>query len=249
MFVRQLIGREAGTIIELPYHAATASLGMGTCAEVSDAEIAEAGLIPAPTYSAIRPDEMPAGYRAIPSEGGGFDVIDAGGVTVNKEFIPNLPAARSFALALAGDEMPAATSSDPADLDRMTRAELDALAVERGVDISRAKNKGDVVAALRGDDALREDGPTIAEFVSAGYPAANYPPKGYASRSTADEIAEAVKAEDVAKLRAAILADLMKLSDEDLAKTVDIEKIAVVDGDTKDVILGKIADARIAAQG
>jgi hypothetical protein len=34
------------------------------------------------------------------------------------------------------------------DLSTLTRAELDALALERGVDISEAKNKGDVIAAL-----------------------------------------------------------------------------------------------------
>jgi hypothetical protein len=43
--------------------------------------------------------------------------------------------------------------------------------------------------------ALPQDGPTIAEFVASGYKASNYPPEGYASRSTADEIAEALKAE------------------------------------------------------
>lgn len=249
MFVRQLIGREAGTIIELPYHAATASLGMGTCAAVTDDEIAEAGLTPARTYSAIRPDEMPQGYRAISGEGGGFDVIDAGGVVVNQEFIPNLPAARSFALALAGHETPAADEEEPElVLEKMTRAELDALAAERGIDISEAKNKADVIAALN----LRDDGPTIAEFVAAGYSPSNYPPKGYASRSTPEEIEEALnaaKAEVDAKVRDAMLADLGALSDEDLAKVVEAEKIAVVAGDTKDAILGKIADARIAAQG
>lgn len=36
----------------------------------------------------------------------------------------------------------------PEDLDKLTRAELDVLAAARGVDISDAKNKGDVVAAL-----------------------------------------------------------------------------------------------------
>ncbi|WFS07774.1 hypothetical protein [Methylobacterium sp. 391_Methyba4] len=35
------------------------------------------------------------------------------------------------------------------DLDAMTRAELDALAAERGVDVSKAKTKDDVIAALR----------------------------------------------------------------------------------------------------
>lgn len=42
---------------------------------------------------------------------------------------------------------------------------------------------------------LRDDGPTIAEFVAAGYPAANYPPRGYASKSSEEEIAAAVAAE------------------------------------------------------
>lgn len=37
---------------------------------------------------------------------------------------------------------------DVVDLTALTRAELDALAAERGVDISEAKNKGDVIAAL-----------------------------------------------------------------------------------------------------
>lgn len=35
------------------------------------------------------------------------------------------------------------------DLDAMTRAELDALAVERGVDVSKAGNKAEVIAALK----------------------------------------------------------------------------------------------------
>ncbi|ARO24749.1 hypothetical protein TAL182_CH03003 [Rhizobium sp. TAL182] len=43
--------------------------------------------------------------------------------------------------------------------------------------------------------ALREDGPTVEEYVAAGYLAANYPPSGYASRSTPDEIAAAIAAQ------------------------------------------------------
>jgi hypothetical protein len=42
--------------------------------------------------------------------------------------------------------------------------------------------------------APREDGPTVQEFVAAGYPASDYPPEGYASKSTADEIAAAMAA-------------------------------------------------------
>lgn len=53
-------------------------------------------------------------------------------------------------------EEPAPLASDPAlhsetddGLDKLTRGELDDLARDRGVDISAAKNKGDVIAALR----------------------------------------------------------------------------------------------------
>jgi hypothetical protein len=47
-------------------------------------------------------------------------------------------------------------------------------------------------------DALRQDGPTISEYVERGYRASNYPPKGYASKSTEAEIAAAVEAEQQA---------------------------------------------------
>ena len=40
---------------------------------------------------------------------------------------------------------------------------------------------------------LRDDGPTV-EYVKAGYDAKNYPPQGYASRSTPEEIGAAVAA-------------------------------------------------------
>lgn len=42
---------------------------------------------------------------------------------------------------------------------------------------------------------LREDGPTVAEYVDAGYLAANYPPTGFASRSSQDEIDQAIQAQ------------------------------------------------------
>ncbi len=39
----------------------------------------------------------------------------------------------------------------------------------------------------------REDGPTVAEWVEAGYLAANYPPQGFASRSSQEEIDAAIE--------------------------------------------------------
>lgn len=49
------------------------------------------------------------------------------------------------------------------------------------------------------DKPLRDDGPTIDEFIAAGYDPKNYPPKGYLSRSTDEEIAVAVKAKEDAE--------------------------------------------------
>lgn len=45
-------------------------------------------------------------------------------------------------------------------------------------------------------------GPTIKEWVEAGYLASNYPPKGFNSKSTPEEIDDAIKAE-TAKIDAA----------------------------------------------
>ena len=42
---------------------------------------------------------------------------------------------------------------------------------------------------------LKLDGPTIAEFVASGYLALNYPPEGYASRSSQEEIDAAIEAQ------------------------------------------------------
>lgn len=64
-------------------------------------------------------------------------------------------------------------------------------------DFERLKAKGAVRSAADGD-GLRQDGPTIADYVAAGYKASSYPPHGYVSRSTSEEIAVAVAAETAA---------------------------------------------------
>lgn len=45
-------------------------------------------------------------------------------------------------------------------------------------------------------NGLKLDGPTIAEFLAAGYLAVNYPPEGYASRSSQEEIDAAIEAQN-----------------------------------------------------
>lgn len=51
------------------------------------------------------------------------------------------------------------------------------------------------LAAGGGAPQLRDDGPTVAEWVEKGYQASAYPPEGYASKSTPDEIAAAIEAQ------------------------------------------------------
>lgn len=42
------------------------------------------------------------------------------------------------------------------------------------------------------ESILREDGPTVEEFVKSGYDPKNYPPAEYKSKSTKKEIAKAI---------------------------------------------------------
>ena len=56
-----------------------------------------------------------------------------------------------------------------------------------------ANNEDEEHAALGVVKELLQDGPTIAEFVAAGYDPKKYPPKGYAPKSDEKEIKEAIK--------------------------------------------------------
>ena len=51
-----------------------------------------------------------------------------------------------------------------------------------------------------GKDRLtgQKEGPTVEEYVAAGYRAEDYPPQGYESRSTQEEIAAAIEAQKAA---------------------------------------------------
>ena len=46
MFVRLLIGKAAGSVVDMPYHAATAGFAAGTCRAVTDLELRESGTDP-----------------------------------------------------------------------------------------------------------------------------------------------------------------------------------------------------------
>ncbi len=59
-------------------------------------------------------------------------------------------------------------------------------------DVAHLVRNGVLRPAIGEAASLRDDGPTVADYVAAGYLAENYPPQGYASRSAPEEIAEAV---------------------------------------------------------
>lgn len=54
--------------------------------------------------------------------------------------------------------------------------------------IVKDKAEEDALLGSATPEHLREDGPTISEYVAAGYDPKNYPPKGYASKSSEEEI-------------------------------------------------------------
>lgn len=64
-------------------------------------------------------------------------------------------------------------------------------------------------------NGLRLDGPTVADFVAAGYQASNYPPAGYASRSSVEEIEAAIAAQKE-NANGAPETDPMKMKVDDL---------------------------------
>ncbi len=112
---------------------------------------------------------------------------------------------------------------------------------------------------------LRDDGPTVAEYVAAGYLASNYPPGGYASRSTPEEIESAVTAENAAKQAAteaaakkaeeeakakafeAMRTDLSKQTVAQLHDLAKAESVGLDVDDKKAEIIDKIVAARLAS--
>lgn len=104
-------------------------------------------------------------------------------------------------------------------------------------------------AAPPAGSELRSDGPTIAEFIAAGYDPNNYPPAGYASRNTPEEIAAAIAQADADKLAKAkspesVQAALMQLdprNDEDwtAAGKPSMARIEAIIG-TKDITRAEV---------
>lgn len=86
-------------------------------------------------------------------------------------------------------------SGDVMTEESAARFGLDVDAMIESKEAQKVKDKvpTTVEAPEREPEPLRDDGPTVLEFIAEGYLAENYPPEGYAARSTDDEIATAVE--------------------------------------------------------
>lgn len=99
MYVMQLVGRAADSVVEMPFHVAQIAITNGTCRKATEAEILAAGLgIPNQAPPLDTADVMPEGYSLKPFEHGGFDLFDPGGIRLNDEPYANAAAARSAAI-------------------------------------------------------------------------------------------------------------------------------------------------------
>lgn len=114
-----------------------------------------------------------------------------------------------------------------------------AYAVATADDLKKAEEVGKVIDSQVPSEPLRTDGPTVAEFVTAGYLASNYPPTGYASRSSNEEVAAAVAAQEAR-------AELDKLTVDQLKELATTEEIDLGEATKKADIVSAIEAGRAA---
>lgn len=93
--------------------------------------------------------------------------------------MPIISVKKAFPFAVGGNQVVDVQVGDQDVSDRCALVAVEHLGVAEYLDQKRIQ-------------VLREDGPTVAEFVEAGYLAANYPPEGYSSRSSQEEIDAAI---------------------------------------------------------
>lgn len=74
MLVRQLVGPQAGHIVEMPFSAAEACISNGTAGRLTDAEIIEAGLT-VPEEQPKAPPTVPEGFYVRVRPDVGFDLF------------------------------------------------------------------------------------------------------------------------------------------------------------------------------
>jgi hypothetical protein len=97
--VKTNIGRNAGSVINVPVHSAEHGLANGTYSRPTEQEVMASGLAPKKFVTSDKPEEMPLGYRAMwLDDFPGMDVYRDGiDEPLNEMPIRTLAAARGFA--------------------------------------------------------------------------------------------------------------------------------------------------------
>lgn len=146
MFVRNLIGRNAGQIQEQPYHVASSNISMGTAEIVTDDEISAAGLTPPDPNLRETMERFPEGYTCKRDDVYGYLLFGPDGEQINEQPFPNLTQARSAAYNHSG--LVKVEEAEVPKIARMTVAELKQFAADKGFNIATAKNKAEMVALI-----------------------------------------------------------------------------------------------------
>ena len=153
MFVKLLIGRNAGAIVDMRLDAAQAGIANGTCEKPTDEEMAAAN-IPVQRGSGAEPEAMPEGYTSKPNEeAGGFDVFGPDGTQINVEPLRNLAQARDLARQHA--ESAQGPAGIPDGWQDLAWPDLRALAQAIAPDLKSNPSKADCVAAIEAEVAKR----------------------------------------------------------------------------------------------
>lgn len=172
MFVKQLIGRQANMVIDMPFAEAKACIDNGTAVQATQEEITAAMEQSSAPVVAPPNEVLLAGYRVEPSEKGGYDVFDAGGVKISdseKQPLRNQLEAREFVLVYSrrvrGLPEPtelgeaggnAGGAGDDDNYKDHTVEELQKMAADRGLETSGATKKADWVRLLDRDDKVKK---------------------------------------------------------------------------------------------
>lgn len=174
MFVKQLIGRQAGMVIDMGFNEAMACIDNGTAQRATEDEITDAMTATTAPVASVRPEELIAGYRMeAADDGSGFHVFDPGGVRLTgKDDQPALrnhleaqQFMRDYALRTRGlPEDPKPEGGEGSDLfneeavdySKKTVEELQAMAAARNLDTSGATKKADWIKLLERDDRVQK---------------------------------------------------------------------------------------------
>jgi hypothetical protein len=141
-------------------------MGNGTARRATEEEVTAAMERSSAPIAHMTTEQLLAGYRLEPAEGGGYDVFDAGGVKISTEdkMLRNRLEAEEFVVGysrrvrgLPEADLFKSEGSDDGDAEygKSTVEELKAMADQRGLDSSSATKKADWIKLLERDDKVK----------------------------------------------------------------------------------------------